>query len=91
MSLVEVVSSLPCTNISGFLKHLDSLLNRISPSNSTLMNSLDELFLNRVPARKFLSYQRKGLENVAEVRERLHYDEKGPAVEEVEQTGVGKV
>jgi len=45
---------------------------------------LDELFLNKVPARKFRTYQRKGIENTIQVREKLHYDEKGPAVEEVE-------
>ena len=47
--------------------------------------SLDELFLNKVPARKFLTYQRKGIENTAIVREKLHYDEKVPAVEEIER------
>lgn len=48
-----------------------------------LIRSLDELFLNRVSARKFLSYQRRGIENTAEVREKLHYGEKG-AVERIE-------
>jgi hypothetical protein len=47
--------------------------------------SLDELFLNRVPARKFRTYELKGIENTTQVREKLHYDEKGPAVVEVEQ------
>jgi hypothetical protein len=48
-------------------------------------DSLDELFLNRVPARKFKTYQLKGIENTAQVREKLHYDEKGPAVVEIEK------
>jgi hypothetical protein len=48
--------------------------------------SLDELFLNRVPAKKFLLYQRQGIENTAEVQEKLHYGDKGPMVEQIEAT-----
>jgi MFS transporter, SP family, general alpha glucoside:H+ symporter len=50
--------------------------------------------LDRVSARKFRTYQLKGIENTSQVREKLHYDEKGiggPAVEEVETNNPSKV
>jgi len=60
-------------------------LESYAPFLNDANGSLDELFLNRVPARKFRTYQLKGIENTTQVREKLQYNEKGPEVVEIEQ------
>jgi hypothetical protein len=92
--LAPDVSSRLFINTSGSQKLLASLWNRNTPAITKTDSSLDELFLNRVPARKFRTYQLKGIENTSQVRQKLHYDEKGiggPAVEEVETNDPSKV